>query len=209
MAASAGRAFSKLVTACLLSLVLSSPASLLAATVEERQNEFKAAALYNLVIFADWPEEGFTSPEAPLVIGVWGEGPVATLLPGLVKGEKWRGRPIALKHYTSPPEAGDCHVLFIARSAQGNWASIRETLPKKYLLTVSDLDQFAANGGGVQISFQNNKLHLSVNLGVTRQAGITLSSRLLRLSEVIGNPRSEWDWTAPVSPGVSIVSLAW
>ena len=160
------------------------------AVQETREFEFKAAAIYNIIAFTDWPPSSFPSADSPIVIGLLGHGPVAALLPGLIKGEKSHGRAIVLRHFDSAGEVGDCHLLFIARSAQARWTSIREDLPRKNFLTVSDLDNFAVNGGGVQVSVLNNKLRLTVNLHATRAAGVTLSSRLLRLADVIGDTRS-------------------
>ena len=157
---------------------------------EIREAEFKAAAIYNIIAFTDWPPSTFPSADSPLVIGVLGHGPVATLLPGLIKGEKSHGRPIVLRHYNTAGEVGDCHLLFIARSVQTRWNTLREELPRKNFLTVSDLDNFAVNGGSVQVSLLNNKLRLTVNLHAARAAGVTLSSRLLRLADVIGETRS-------------------
>ena len=145
----------------------------------------KAAAFYNIVTFTDWPASSFTSSDAPLVIGILGQGPVATVLDALVANETWHGRRVIVKHFAAPAAARNCHVLFIARSEQGRWRTISRHFAKRPVLTVSDVDDFARQGGVVQLGVDRNKLHLIVNMTAARNNGLTISSKVLRLAEVI------------------------
>ena len=147
--------------------------------------EVKAAAFYNIVTFTDWPASTFASSEAPLVIGILGQGPIASLLPALVANETWRGRPVIVKQLAAPAAARDCHVLFVARSEQGRWRTIARQIAKRPILTISDFDGFARGGGVVQLGIDRNKLRLTVNLAAARNHGLAISSKVLRLAEVI------------------------
>ena len=147
--------------------------------------EVKAAAFYNIVTFTDWPASTFQSSEAPLVIGVLGQGPIASLLAALVANETWRGRPVIVRHFAAPAAARDCHVLFIARSEQGRWRTITRQIAKRPILTISDFEGFAREGGVVQLGIDRNKLRLTVNLAAARNNGLAISSKVLRLAEVI------------------------
>lgn len=151
----------------------------------DRGNEVKAAALYNIIAFTEWPANAFAYPEAPLVIGVLGQGPVAAVLSDLAQNETWRGRRLVLRQISTIPEAHSCHVVWIARSEQSRWPALVAQFARQAILTVSDEPNFARSGGIVQFSIERNKLHLLVNLAAARGCGVQISSKVLRLAEVI------------------------
>ena len=151
-----------------------------------RENEIKAAALYNIIVFTDWPPTAFADAKSPLVIGVLGRGPIADLLKDLVENEQWHGRRVTLESYASPAQVKDCHVLFIGRSEHEGWSALRGQWARRPVLTVSDAPDFARRGGIVQLGIEHNRLKLTVNLAAARIGGLTISSKVLRLSDVVG-----------------------
>ncbi len=154
----------------------------------------------------------FSSPQAPIIIGILGDGPVAALLARTMNNESLRGRPLVIQRYATVQEIGTCHLLFVPRSAQPHWLVIQEIVRAKHLLTLSDVDRFAQNGGAVQVSVLGNKLRLIVNVGAVREARCTVSSKLLRLAEVMGEtgilnrrgtaPQIAFNKTIPVQTAV-------
>jgi hypothetical protein len=150
-----------------------------------REHEVKAAAFYNILGFTEWPATSFASPETPLVIGVLGQGPVASLLEDLLTGESWRGHRIVLRRISTAADAKGCHVVYIAVSERAQWRAISHQFYKLPILTIGDSDNFAAQGGVVQLGVERNRLHLIVNLHVARAGGLVISSKVLRLAQVI------------------------
>ncbi len=53
------------------------------------------------------------------------------------------------------------------------------------VLTVSDIDGFAEQGGIIGLSLNGERVEFTVNLRAARQAGIKLNSQLLRLGRVV------------------------
>ena len=168
-----------------VSLVAASAPRARAAEISEF--EVKAAALVNIVGFVEWPATAFANPEAPLVIGVLGRDRVVSLLEDLAATEKSHGRRIALEHYATPAEARSCHVLYVAQTAHARWPGMRSQFVGRPVLTVSDAPNFARQSGIVQFAIERNKLRLIVNLGAARLAGLTISSKVLRLADVVGD----------------------
>lgn len=154
------------------------------------EHQVKAAALYNLIAFTDWPASVFQTPESPLVIGILGQGPITALLKDFVAAEVWHGRRIQLRTLASPAEAQSCHVLYIARSEHSRWRSISRQFVGRPILTVGDEENFALDGGVVQLTVNRNKLQIVVNRGVAQAGGLTISSKVLRLAAVIDTPGS-------------------
>jgi hypothetical protein len=58
-------------------------------------------------------------------------------------------------------------------------------LKGRKILAVSDLVEFAQNGGAVRFVTEQNKIHFRINLEAAKKAGLTISSKLLRLAEIV------------------------
>lgn len=163
---------------------------IVAAVPPTREYQIKAAAIYNIIAFTEWPASSFSSPESPLVIGILGEGPIAALLNEFGANETWQGRKVVLRRLSTPAEAQACHVLFVARSETPRWRTLSSQLAGRPILTIADAEDFARQGGVVQFAVDRNKIRLIVNLGVARSVGLTISSKVLRLANVIDSTKS-------------------
>ena len=58
-------------------------------------------------------------------------------------------------------------------------------LQAQHILTVSDTETFIQDGGMIRFITDANKIRFQVNLTATKDAGLTLSSKLLRLAEIV------------------------
>lgn len=157
--------------------------------VAPQEHEVKAAALYNIIAFAEWPAETFGSVDAPLVVGILGHDQVAEAVRVLAEGETWRGRPLQLRRLSRAEDGRECHVLWLGRDEHSRWPFIRELFHDRPVLTVSDARQFARNGGIVQLTLERGRLRLIVNLAASRASGVSISSKVLRLADVIGEQK--------------------
>jgi hypothetical protein len=52
-------------------------------------------------------------------------------------------------------------------------------------LTVGENEDFAARGGGVQFTLEDNHVHFLINVDATERAGLRVSSKLLSLAHVV------------------------
>ncbi|MDO8539808.1 MAG: YfiR family protein [Opitutaceae bacterium] len=175
-------AFVGLVFACML-------AGGKARASEAQEAAVKAAGLFKIISFVEWPASAFSTSDAPLVVGVVGRDPIANLIESFAEGETWHGRKVVVRPFSSSRMTGECHVLFVGLSEQSNWSNIRSQCVARPILTISDASQFARMGGIVQLATERNRLHLIVNVGVARESGVTISSKVLRLAEIVGDPR--------------------
>ena len=153
--------------------------------VVSREPELKAAALYNIIAFTEWPDGAFISDEAPLIIGILGQTPVSSFLNDIVAKETWRGRRLKLLHVATPADAKACHVLFVGRVEQSRWRAGSAAIARLPILVVGETDKFAEQGGMVQFAIEQNRLRLTVNLESVRSAGLNISSKVLRLAQVL------------------------
>jgi hypothetical protein len=159
-----------------LSLVAQAPLS--------REYELKAIFLYNFAQFVEWPPAAFSNGEAPLVIGVIGKNPFGARLKDIVSGEKVNGREVTVQYYDNAQDIGACHILFINLSEPDKRAQVLELVKGRNILTVSDISGFSGGGGMIRLFTRDNKIRFEVNLDASRAAGLTISSKLLRLAEI-------------------------
>jgi len=58
-------------------------------------------------------------------------------------------------------------------------------LNQRPILTVSDADGFAQRGGMIRFVTDRNRIRLQLNLAATEAAHLTISSKLLRVAEIV------------------------
>lgn len=172
-------------------LLLTAIAVLLSvATVEgqlSREYDVKAAFLYNFTSFVEWPETAFKAPDAPFVIGVFGDDPFGKVLDDVVAGERVKNRPLILRRMNRVEDVKDCHILFISSSEKRRARDILNRCENAPVLTVADMPEFIEAGGAVAFRTEENRLKLHINVGAARASGLAVSSKLLKLSKVTGD----------------------
>ena len=149
-------------------------------------SQVEAVFLFNFSQFVDWPAQAFPQPDSPIVIGVLGSDPFDGTLDDVVRGEMVKGRPLVVRRFQHVEQLTDCHILFISRSERPRLEPIVQSLKGRSVLTVSDLDEFASQGGVIGFVLVDNKIRLRVNLQAAKEAGLTLSSKLLRPAQIVG-----------------------
>jgi len=170
------------VTAALL-LVCAGHLGAQAARASEAQVE--AVFLFNFAQFVDWPPEAVPDSQAPLVIGILGGDPFGEFLDATVRGERRGARPFVVHRYQGVDDVTRCDILFISRSAGYAPEDILARLKNRPILTVSDADRFAERGGMIRFVTDKSRIRLQINPEAAEAAHLTISSKLLRVAEVI------------------------
>jgi hypothetical protein len=173
-----------LVAGVALSYPLAAPANNSGGAFSEYQ--VKAAFLYNFAKFVEWPEEAFSSPDAPLVIAVLGEDPFGTLLDETVRGEAVGGHKLEVRRIDRLEAAKGCHTLFISASEKSELPEILAAVKDSGALTVSDVEGFARRGGIISFRTVDGKVQFEINLETAKRERLKVSSRLLKLADVVG-----------------------
>ncbi len=158
---------------------------LAAQAVRAPEYQVKAVFLFNFAQFVDWPSDAFPTSDAPLVIGVLGDDPFGGALDQTVRDERLGGRPFQVRRYQNVDEIKTCHILFISRSERDRADGILAGLNHRPILTVSDADGFAQRGGMIRFVTDRNRIRLQLNLVAADAAHLTISSKLLRVAEIV------------------------
>ena len=164
-------------------------ALLLVQSPRATEYQLKAVFLFNFVQFVDWPAAAARDSQLPLVIGIVGEDPFGTFLDETVRGERLGARPIQVRRYRQITDIEECNILFISRSENERLPEILAALKIRPVLTVSDGNAFVNQGGMIQFVTDKNRIRLRINLEAAQAANLTISSKLLRVAEVVRAPK--------------------
>ena len=157
--------------------------------------EVKATFLFNFCHFVEWPQAALEPTNALFVIGILGSDPFGSFLDDLARNEQVAGKPIVVKRFRTAHDALGAHVLFVGRSEEPRFKTILETLGNKPILTVGNgwsYPGFARRGGMIGMYTERGKVRLRVNVNVAKAAGLSVSSKLLRIAEVVGTETSSY-----------------
>jgi hypothetical protein len=147
--------------------------------------QVEAAYLYNFGKFIQWPPNVTGAKSDSFSICIFGQDPFGRALNATVAGGTIEGKGVVVKRITSASEAVACQILFISSSEDNRLGKILETLDKAAVLTVSDISQFSQRGGMIQFVQAANRIRFEVNLAATQNAGLTLSSELLKVAVTV------------------------
>jgi hypothetical protein len=147
--------------------------------------QIKAVFLYNFTQFVEWPTSAFTDPHEPFIIGVLGEDRFGKYLDETVSGEKINAHPLVVKRFQSVDDIKDCHMVFVSEPRAEEMSKIIDRLKGRNILTVSDASEFIKNGGMIKFFNDNDKIRIRINLDAAKQANLVISSKLLRLADVV------------------------
>lgn len=151
--------------------------------------QLKAVFLFNFAQFVDWPSAAFADRRAPLVVATLGDDPFGQYLDDLVRGERIEGRPMEVRRFRRVEEIDACHLLFIGASEDARLEAIFRGLKGRKVLTVGESWTFSRQGGMVRFVMEKGKISLHINVDASREAGLIISSKILRQSTLVKSNR--------------------
>ena len=151
---------------------------------EPSEDQVKAAFVYNFAKFVEWPENAFSSKEAPLILCVIGKDNVGSALQVLEKKEV-QGRQLRLNVITDLTQYlqnNSCHILFIANSEFAHQQQLLQDVGDAPTLTVADNADFIKQGGMISLYVESQRVQFAINQSATHNNGLKLSARMLQLA---------------------------
>lgn len=146
----------------------------------------KAVYLYHFASFTEWPENPESMNEIKLCITSQGE--VETQLRRLDGKELERGRVLRIAEPTQGQIAKNCNMVFLGEGSRSALERVENRLQGIPVLTISDQAGFARRGGMIEMFLRDDRVRMRINIGATRSSGLRLSSKLLRLAEIVEAP---------------------
>lgn len=170
-----GRKYACVVTRFLLGvcILFASFHSVADETAVNKEYQIKAAYLYNILKFVDWPENKI---QLPLMLCVYGKNPFGELLKPL-ESRTVAGRSIRISYIVNTP-ASTCDVVFIGKSSNEQIIKLITVLGGKGVLTVGEQPGFLDAGGIVEFVEKNNTIRFNVNMTRAQKIGLPINSQL-------------------------------
>lgn len=178
MHASRRAGLNALLTLVGLAWLLAAP---LARANEAAEYRLKAAFVYNFVNFVEW------APTAEPVFNlcIVGNDPFGAEIDGLA-GKAVGTRRIEVVRKSGVDGVRACHAVFVAAAPADRLGRVLEALRGSAVLTIADSPDAVRQGVMLGMRVVNSRIVFDANVQAARAAGVTISSRLLRLaSEVV------------------------
>lgn len=142
----------------------------------------RAALLLGLARFSEWPAaRGHGLPQgARVAICVLQQAGVTDALERAVAGRPIQGRPVVVRPIRGAGQAAGCHILYLGRTPGARLAEALHEAPAT-ALTVGEDETFLAAGGAVRLFDEDGHVSFEVNLPALQTAGVSISSKMLRL----------------------------
>ena len=154
--------------------------------------DLKAAFLFNFAKFIDWPGGSFPSPQTPFTICVLGRDPFGHALDDDLHGKMIRDQPLAVRRLKDKTEARSCQMVFVSSAESVHLTELLESLRGASVLLVGETSGFAAAGGTIELTVEDNRVRFTINVDAAGRAGLTFSSKLLALAKLVhdeGHPK--------------------
>lgn len=162
-----------------LALVLLAMTVLAHAQRQAPEPELKAAILVNMLLFVDWPTPAARSPER-LTMCYLAASPIATALAQL-GGKMLKGQPLQVVH-ADAATLGGCHVLYLSPTDAAALPRLASSRPASGILLVGDSPGYLQRGVMLNLEIEGGRVVFDIDLRSARQAGLTVSSKVLRLA---------------------------
>ena len=168
----------------MLTLLLVYPSHIHAEPPIPNEYSVKAALIYSIIKFVDWPEQDQPVAGNPLCIAVFGQDPFGSNL-DMISNKTVKGRPIKIRRLQKIEDIRSCEVLFISGTEKLQIARILKQLQNQPILTIADHGGFPQTGGMINLITVNNKIQFEINNNAALRAHLRISSQLLKLAKIV------------------------
>jgi hypothetical protein len=162
--------------AVLYLLILAGAVQARPSPVAAPERKLKAAYMYRVATFVDWPDAAFARPDGPLLVGVAGDDALADEARRFMDGRLVHGRPLAVVRIDPRAVPHGLHVLFVGPAR----ARLPDAVRGQPVLTVCD----GAPGRGCVVGLvaDGARLRLRIDRLEAMSAQLRISARLLALA---------------------------
>jgi len=145
----------------------------------EAEYQVKAAILYNIARFVDWPGGG----RPTVTLCILGADPFGPAIDSLVGHPVGQGQ-LEVRRVTHASDLRACQMLFIAGSEADHLKADLAQVAHAPVLTVADTAGFAQAGVVVNLYLEQNRVRFEINIDAAQRSHLPISSQLLKLARI-------------------------
>jgi hypothetical protein len=151
----------------------------------------EATLIIKIGKFVHWPPNTFTHPGGILRLCILGSDDSGDGIEALA-GQKLQEKTIVVARLaSSDASVTECHIVFIRKSERGRLTAVLGSTARSPVLTVSDIDGFASDGGMVGFRSADGRTQFEINVAATKRAGLTIGAQLLQIAALNSDERSD------------------
>ncbi len=145
-------------------------------------HEIHAAMLYNFIKYVQWPNEG---EAGEFVVGVIGDDNVFNTLKQWYDGKPKGSKKYVIKKLSSPAESSDCQVVYVGKSKNKDFDTIKTNTTGKSILTITDGNGLGQKGSCINFKVVDGKLKFELNQATVNGSNLKISSQLSSMAILI------------------------
>ncbi|HEY9046800.1 MAG TPA: YfiR family protein [Ohtaekwangia sp.] len=149
---------------------------------ERPPHEIHAAMLYNFIKYVQWPNEG---EAGEFVVGVIGDDNVFNTLKQWYDGKPKGSKKYVIKKLASPAESSDCQVVYVGKSKNKDFDSIKSSTTGKSILTITDGNGLGQKGSCINFKVVDGKLKFELNQATVNASNLKIASQLSSMAILI------------------------
>lgn len=154
-------------------------------TSESSEYQLKAAFLFNFAKFVQWPANSFATPQSEFGICVLGDDPFGRSIDDVLHGKTIGEHPVMISRCKDVGEMTHCQIVFVSASEKKRLPEILAALRGTSTLAVGETDGFAASGGVIQFTLEEQRVRFIINVEAAERAKLQISSKLLALAKLV------------------------
>jgi uncharacterized protein DUF4154 len=149
------------------------------------ESRVKAAFLYQMAGYVEWPSAAFPRPDTPITIAVAGAEAIGDELARIVPGRTVQNRTIAVRQVKDPSALAGVHVVFVGDERKSQLKEFATRAREQGVLLVTESEGALSEGSMVNFVLLDGRVRFEVALDPARRSGIKLSSRLLSVAHQV------------------------
>jgi len=146
--------------------------------------KLKAALIYKLIRFVNWPQTKQLKRKN-FSLCILGDDDFGNAF-NVLEDRKVGSLPIIIYRYKqSENTINNCQLVFVSESKNSFMKPILKSMSSHPILTISDSESFAENGGIIQITQGKKRLGFKINLQQANTSNLKIAAPLLSLATIV------------------------
>lgn len=175
----------RIAAALLLSLLLlMQPGGAFAAKVDDdAKYKQQAVYLYNYISYVEWPQIIYEGETKKVSLCIIGRDTLGEHIDKVAQKAAELGQlKIDIRRNVGIDSAEECNIVYISRSEADNYPLYLSHLGNSAVLTVSEIENFAKKGGGIEFVVRQGKQGFVVNNRQAKAQKLKIRPELLEIS---------------------------
>ncbi|MDA1266019.1 MAG: YfiR family protein [Planctomycetota bacterium] len=151
-----------------------------------KEYTLKAAFIFNFLKYTTWPKDTFDKEDEPIILGVVGEDAYGDLLDKVLANKQVEKRAVIVRRFAEIGDVKGVHALLVGKLTSKERTALYARLGSSAVLVVGDEKGMAGEHTCVASFFlDGGKVRFEVSTNAIKRTGLTLSSQLLKLADVV------------------------